>query len=70
MYSVVNVTMRLMLINQNLYSTPSRSLLGGTFDPGQAEKNNLEKVVELSIDVKSVDPKNKKFKNRVFYEKL
>jgi len=30
-------------INQNLYSAPSRSLLRGTLDPGQAEKNSLEK---------------------------
>jgi len=37
-------------IKQNLYSAPSRSLLRGPPDPGQAEKNsleNLEKVVEL-----------------------
>jgi len=34
-------------INQNLYSTPSRSLLRGTPDPGQVEKNSLEKAVEL-----------------------
>jgi len=33
-------------INQNLYSAPSRSLLRGARDPGQAEKNSLEKVVE------------------------
>ena len=34
-------------INQNLYSAPSSYLLGGTPDPGQAEKNSLEKVMEL-----------------------
>ena len=34
-------------INQNLYSTPSRSLLRGVPDPGQEEKNRLENVVEL-----------------------
>src|SRR6218665_2621221 len=28
-------------INQNLYSTPSRYLLRGAPDPGQAEKNGL-----------------------------
>ena len=32
---------------QDLYSAPSRSLLRGAPDPGQAEKNSLEKVVEL-----------------------
>ena len=31
---------------QNLYSAPSRSPLRGAPDPGQAEKNSLEKVVE------------------------
>ena len=36
-----------MSINQNLYSAPSRSLLRGAPDPGQAEKNSLENVVEL-----------------------
>jgi len=40
--SVINLS-----INQNLYSTPSRSLLRGTPLPGQAEKNSLERVVEL-----------------------
>jgi len=34
-------------ISQNLYSTPSRYLLRGAPDPGQAEKNSLQKVVEL-----------------------
>src|SRR6218665_3952294 len=34
-------------INQNLCSAPSRSLLRGASDPGQAEKNSLDKVVEL-----------------------
>ena len=34
-------------INQNLYGDPSRSLLRGAPDPGQAEQNSLEKVVEL-----------------------
>src|SRR6218665_1219324 len=34
-------------INQNLYSAPSRYLLRGAPDPGQAEKNSLGKVVEL-----------------------
>jgi|SRR6218665_593129 len=34
-------------INQNVYSAPSRSLLRGAPDPGQAEKKSLEKVVEL-----------------------
>jgi len=34
-------------ISQNLYSAPSRSLLGGAPDQGQAEKNSLEKVVEI-----------------------
>src|SRR6218665_3831812 len=33
--------------NQNLYIAPSRSLLRGAPVPGQAEKNSLEKVVEL-----------------------
>src|SRR6218665_650882 len=32
------------LINQNLYSAPSRSLLRGAPDPSEAEKNNLENV--------------------------
>ena len=31
-------------INENLYSAPSRSLLRGARDPGQVEKNSLEKV--------------------------
>jgi len=34
-------------INQNLYRAPSRSLLRGTPDPGQEEKNSLQMVVEL-----------------------
>src|SRR6218665_3327837 len=35
-------------INQNLYSAPLRSLLRGASPyPGQAEKNSLDKVVEL-----------------------
>ena len=34
-------------INQNLYNAPSRSLLRGASDPGQEEKNSLQKVVEL-----------------------
>src|SRR6218665_1619265 len=34
-------------INQNLYSAPARFLLRGAPDPGQAEKNSVEKVVEL-----------------------
>ena len=34
-------------ISRNLYSAPSRYLLRGAPDPGQAEKNSLEKVVEL-----------------------
>src|SRR6218665_3594783 len=34
-------------INQNLYSTHSRSILRGAPDSGRAEKNSLEKVVEL-----------------------
>src|SRR6218665_285612 len=41
--------MQLQSINQNLYSAPSRSLLRGAPDPGQAEKNSLEKVEELRI---------------------
>src|SRR6218665_112876 len=36
-----------MNINQHLYSAPSRSLLRGAPDPGQAEKNSLEMVVGL-----------------------
>jgi len=35
------------LVVKNLYSTPSRSILRGAPNPGQAEKNSLEKVVEL-----------------------
>src|SRR6218665_1224250 len=34
-------------INQNLYNAPSRFLLRGASDPGQEEKNSLQKVVEL-----------------------
>ena len=34
-------------INRNLYSAPSRSLLNDTPEPGQLEKNSLDKVVEL-----------------------
>jgi len=34
-------------INENVYSASSRSLFRGTPDPGPAEKNSLEKVVEL-----------------------
>src|SRR6218665_1244003 len=34
-------------VNQNLYSAPSRYLLRGAPDSGQAEKNSLEKVLEL-----------------------
>jgi len=34
-------------INQNLYNAPSRSVLRSAPDPGQVEKNSLEKVVEL-----------------------
>src|SRR6218665_684612 len=34
-------------ISQNLYSAPSRYLLRGAPDLGQAEKNSLEKEVEL-----------------------
>jgi len=34
-------------INQNLYSAPLRSILRGVPDPGQVEKNSLEKMVEL-----------------------
>jgi len=34
-------------INQNLYSAPSRSILRSAYNPGQAEKSSLEKVVEL-----------------------
>ena len=34
-------------ISQNVYSTPSTYLLRSAPDPGQAEKNSLEKVVEL-----------------------
>jgi len=34
-------------INQYLYSAPSRSLFRSAMDLGQAEKNSLEKVVEL-----------------------
>ena len=35
-------------VNQNVYSAPSRYLLRVAPDPGQADKNSLEKVVELS----------------------
>ena len=35
------------VINQNLYSAPSRSILGGAPETGQAEKNSLKKVVVL-----------------------
>ena len=41
------VAIDIQSINQNSYSTPSRSLLRGTPDPGHAEKNSLEKVGEL-----------------------
>jgi len=34
-------------INENVYSYPSRFLLRGAPDPGQAENKSLEKVVEL-----------------------
>jgi len=34
-------------ISLNLYSAPSRYLLRGAPDTGQAETNSLEKVVEL-----------------------
>src|SRR6218665_260844 len=34
-------------ISRNLYSAPSRYLLRGAPNPGQAEKNSLEEVVEL-----------------------
>jgi len=34
-------------INQHLYGDSSRFLLRGAPDPGQAEKNSLEKVVEM-----------------------
>ena len=54
---VLNVFMRFIVkcikqifrksISQHLYSAPSRYLLRGDPDPGQAEKNSLEKVVEL-----------------------
>jgi len=43
-------------INKNLYSTPSTRLLGGALDPGQAEKNSLEKVVELRTGTVSEVP--------------
>jgi len=38
-------------INQNLYSVPSRYLLRGTPDPGQAEKNSHDKVVDLRTGI-------------------
>jgi len=41
---VINVSQS---INNNLYSAPSRYLLRGAPDPGQAEKNSLEMLVEL-----------------------
>src|SRR6218665_3259811 len=34
-------------INPNLYSGPSRSLVRGAPDPGQAKKNSLQKVMEF-----------------------
>ena len=34
-------------INQNLCSAPSRSLIRSALDPGEAEKNSLEQVVEI-----------------------
>jgi len=34
-------------ISQNIYSSPSRYLLRGAPEPGQAGKNSLEKVVEF-----------------------
>src|SRR6218665_1973407 len=34
-------------INKNVYSAPSRSLLRSAPEPGQAEKNSLQKLVKL-----------------------
>src|SRR6218665_607211 len=36
-------------INKNLYSAPSRSLLRSAPEPGQAEKNSLQKLVYLAL---------------------
>jgi len=41
----------LQSINQNLYSTPSRSLLRGAPDPGQAEKNRCLRSIGRPFQV-------------------
>ena len=56
-------------ISQNLYSTPSRYLLRGAPNPGQTEKNSLEKVVEISSKIRWLAHQQRKRVLRTTYHK-